>query len=198
MKWMMELFSYVLLGVFAQNVLLCGGIGVDAAIRLAERPKRMFATAGLISLFSILTLLDRLVIDALERIFPALEMFSAALLIFLQAVLCILLLVILGKINHQKTLVLRGLIPGAAFSNIVVIIGMANHLVSMSVPKLIGFSIGTGIAFILVSLLVREAIGRIGNPDMNRAFLGLPSLLIYIGILAMAFVGFTGAPMLFV
>ena len=93
---------------------------------------------------------------------------------------------------------MRGLIPSAAFSNIVIMIGMTSKLIGRSVPQLLGYSVGTGVAFILVSLLIREAIGRIGNPDMNRAFLGLPSLLIYIGILAMAFVGFTGSPLLFI
>jgi electron transport complex protein RnfA len=46
-------------------------------------------------------------------------------------------------------------------------------------------------------MLIQEAIDNVGNPDMPEAFVGLPSLLIYIGILAMAFTGFNGGPSVF-
>ena len=55
-----------------------------------------------------------------------------------------------------------------------------------------GFAIGTGVAFFLAALVLSEALARYRNEYMPKAFRGLPSVLIYVGILSMVFVGVTG------
>ena len=42
-------------------------------------------------------------------------------------------------------------------------------------------------------MLTAEGMERLDNPDMPQAFRGLPATLLYLGILAMALLGFTNA-----
>lgn len=190
-------FSYTLLAVFAQNLFFCGGIGVDVVLRLIKHPKRLFGVALLTTLFSSFTAIEKIVIELLIGVLPMLSRYAIPLMLLMQLLICVAAVAGMRAIDRQKTQVLRGVVPSAAFSNIVVMIGMAGRLVDMSIPQILGYSVGTGIAFLLTAFFMEAAINKIGNKDMNKAFLGVPSLLIYMGILAMAFVGITGVPISF-
>ena len=50
-----------------------------------------------------------------------------------------------------------------------------------------------GVGFVLLCWLTAEGMERLDNPDMPQAFRGLPATLLYLGILAMALLGFTNA-----
>ena len=199
MELVEKILFYAFMGVFSQNLIFCGGIGIDTVIRQSDHPKRTLLMGILVAGFSMLTLVDRLLIDAMAGIFPWIKEYEFPLIILLQAVFCVLILLLLQKVKKRGILLaLRSLVPTAAFSNLVILVGVLSDFLLFSPIAVFAFSIGTGAAFILASWIVREAVQRIGNPDMNRAFLGLPSLLIYIGILAMAFLGFTGTQILLV
>lgn len=86
------------------------------------------------------------------------------------------------------------LLPLAAFNNLV--IGMAliiNHQFALGLAGAIGLSLGASLGFVLLSWLTAEGIERTDNPDMPQAFRGLPSTLLYLGILALALLGFTSS-----
>ena len=68
---------------------------------------------------------------------------------------------------------------------------------NFSVFQTMGYCVGAAVGFLLAVLLVRDAMTRLDNPQMEKAFTGLPVLLIYVGILSMAFMGFTGKPFMF-
>ena len=88
-------------------------------------------------------------------------------------------------------------LPSGVFNTAVIMVGVTSQMLSLSLAQSLGFALGSGLGFLLATLLVQEAIDRVENPAMPAPFVGLPSLLIYIGIRAMAFIGFTGGPSIF-
>lgn len=192
MRQMMQLMIYALLATFAQNMIFTAGIGADRAIRAAAKPKQILPSAGLVAIFSLVGLLGSVVSRRLLQAIPALETVRMLPPILFLAAAYLLILLFANLVHKPLFIYLKEILPGCAFNSIVMLLGTAGSVYTVSFSKMIGFSIGTGVGFLLATLLIAEGIRRIGNPDMDRCFLGLPSLLIYIGILAMAFVGFTG------
>ena len=191
MRQMMQLMIYALLATFAQNMIFTAGIGADRAIRAAAKPKQILPSAGLVAIFSLVGLLGSVVSRRLLQAIPALETVRMLPPILFLAAAYLLILLFANLVHKPLFIYLKEILPGCAFNSIVMLLGTAGSVYTVSFSKMIGFSIGTGVGFLLATLLIAEGIRRIGNPDMDRCFLGLPSLLIYIGILAMAFVGFT-------
>ena len=192
MRQMMQLMIYALLATFAQNMIFTAGIGADRAIRAAAKPKQILPSAGLVAIFSLVGLLGSVVSRRLLQAIPALETVRMLPPILFLAAAYLLILLFANLVHKPLFIYLKEILPGCAFNSIVMLLGTAGSVYTVSFSKMIGFSIGTGVGFLLATLLIAEGIRRIGNPDMDRCFLGLPSLLIYIDILAMAFVGFTG------
>jgi electron transport complex protein RnfA len=56
----------------------------------------------------------------------------------------------------------------------------------------IGFGLGTGVGFIIASYFLSIVYDRLFSEDVPESFRGYPLILIYIGILSMAFYGFLG------
>lgn len=192
MTYMMQLMTYALLAAFAQNMIFTLGIGADRALRAAAKPKQMLPCAVLITFFSLVGLSGAVVSRRLLQAFPVLESVRMLPPVLFLAAAYLLILGITNFVHKPLFVYLRELLPGCAFNSIVMLFGTAGSIYTISFSKMIGLSVGTGAGYLLAMLLITEGIRRIGNPDMDRRFLGLPSLLIYIGILAMAFVGFTG------
>jgi len=89
---------------------------------------------------------------------------------------------------------IKRLIPVAAFNNLVIGIAIIiNHQFAVSFLGAVGLSLGTCAGFLLLSWLSTEGIERLDNPDVPKAFRGLPSILIYLGILSLALMGFSGS-----
>ena len=62
----------------------------------------------------------------------------------------------------------------------------------LSFINAIGFGLGTGLGYTLAIVLISEGNRKMKNKDMPIAFKGLPSMLVYIGILSMAVFALTG------
>ena len=66
------------------------------------------------------------------------------------------------------------------------------RILKLDAFEAVGFALGTGVAFFLAVLVLSAAMPNLKNPDAPKAFRGLPSLFIYVGILSMAFLGLSG------
>ena len=80
----------------------------------------------------------------------------------------------------------------AAFNTLVFAVPFLNEGSGFSLWNSIGNAAGCAAAFIIASLLVSVSSICVNNDDMPNAFRGIPALFIFVGILAMAFMGFGG------
>ena len=80
----------------------------------------------------------------------------------------------------------------AAFNNLVTGIALVSNLQLVTgLGGNIGLAIGSCLGFALLTWFTAEGIERMDNPDMPEAFRGMPSTLVYLGLLALALMGFT-------
>ena len=163
---------------------------VCCALRASQKPLRFIAVLlGFFSLASALTAcyLGPVLLSNSTLLFmrPAVYAFCAALAYLLVAfVLKTFLPKIYGKVG--------AILSPAAINCIVLSMPYMQRSFAMRPHEAAGFAIGTGVAFFLAALVLSEALARYRNEYMPKAFRGLPSVLIYVGILSMVFVGVTG------
>ena len=81
------------------------------------------------------------------------------------------------------------------FTIVTILIFGASAIRSFALPLIgaVGLALGCCIGFTVLSLLTAEGLERLDSPDIPPAFRGLPATLIYIGLLALAILGFASS-----
>ncbi len=183
---------YFLLAAFMQNVVLTTGLGSSLMLRVVRRP-RVLVQFGIMLLFFTVTVtalfypLDHLVTSTwLTR------MLRPVVVVVLTALLYLLVASLTSKFVSKWYRNARRLLPLAAFNTVVVGVGLLiNHQVSLNFGQSIALAAGAAVGFTVVSAVTAEGVSRVDNPDTPAAFRGLPASLVYLGLLALAMMGFT-------
>lgn len=191
MKMITDLLITALYTVFVQNLVLSSGLGMSEAIRVSTRPGTFGKIALTISGFSVAT----------SAICSLLNTVSAVAVFTFAGKAAIYGLVLAGVYLVAATvmkLIFRvsdkelGTMGIAALNTLVFAIPFINSSAAYTFANSIGSGIGAGIAFILAAALISKGSQALSaNQDVPKAFQGTPSLLIYVGLLSLAFAGFT-------
>lgn len=187
-----QLLFYTVLAVAAQNVIFSGGIGYSRVLRAARRPKTLFSYAGLLCGF---TLISAWVGAALNALVPASSpaaFYRPAIFALCVAVVYLVAVLVYRIFFAARYKKLEPVFSSSAINCLVLAMPFLQRVFRMNVWQLTGYALGTGAAFFLAALVLSHAMPRLKNPDMPKAFQGLPSVFLYVGILSLAFFGFTG------
>lgn len=186
-----DLFSFFVTIALLQNIVLTTGFGSSAVLYLVRKPKNIWLFSVLLTVFSVLTVLiayplDKLCGTAITNVWRPLMMVG------ITSVLYVAVNLIIQKRFPDWQTRLGSLLPMAAFNNLVIGIALVSNVqFSAELGGLLGLAVGSCLAFVLIAWLTVEGIERLDNPDMPAAFRGMPATLVYIGLVALALMGFT-------
>lgn len=189
MKWILELFSYCLVAVFTQNLVFTRGIGSSRMLRAARKPRQLAAYTFFVTLYTFFTMLLTFAANPLvgtnETVRPFAYCFCA---VIAYAVVTPVVRIFFNKfyLKHQK------IFSVCALNCVVLGAPLIVNAEGLTFGHALMYSVGAGLGFAFSVWLTREAIGRIDNPDMPKAFRGLPALFVYLGILGMVFFSIHG------
>ncbi|WP_243577993.1 Rnf-Nqr domain containing protein [Clostridium minihomine] len=192
MEMAAQLFLYTILALTAQNLIFAGGIGFSRVLRAARRPKTLFSYVALLSLF---TLISAWMGIALNNLVPAsspASFYRPAIFTVCVAVVYLIATMIYKMFFSARYKRLEPVFSSSAMNCIVLAMPFLKRVFRMNGWQITGYALGTGIAFFLAALVLCHAMERLKNPDMPKAFQGLPSVFLYVGILSLAFFAFTG------
>lgn len=191
---MKDFLYFLFAAAFLQNVVLMTGFGSSTLLRISRKRSNILVFSALLCLFAVLTSAICYPIDALTGTSVLAKWLRPLWMVCITALLYVGAVILLRKWQPGLYNSCRRLIPLAAFNNLVIGIALiANHRFAISFVGAIGMSFGACIGFLLLSWLITEAMERLDNPDVPKAFRGLPSVLLYLGILALALMGFSGS-----
>lgn len=186
-----QLAFYLLTAAFVQNLVLSAGFGSSTMLRIIRRPRDILLFSGILCGFSLLTVLIAYPLDKFIGTSWDAKMVRPVLLIFIASLLYVGTVLVLKKRLPGAYQRVRRMLPLAAFNNVVTGVALiVNHQFSVSLPGAVGLSLGSCLGFLLLSLLTAEARERTDNPDVPQAFRGLPITLVYLGLMALALLGF--------
>lgn len=190
MKMVSDLLITALFTVFVQNLVLNSGLGMSEAIRVSTKPGMFGKFAAMISGFSVVT---SVICSLLNTVigFGAMPFAGkAAVYGGILAAVYILICVIL-KLIFRVTDKFLGTLGIAALNTLVFAVPFINDSAAYSFADSIGSGLGAGIAFVLAAALISKGSAALDkNENIPEAFRGTPAMLIYVGLLSLAFAGF--------
>ena len=185
-----DLFTFFVSIALLQNVVLTTGFGASMTMHIVRRPKNIWLFSAILTVFSTATVA---IAYPLDKVFgTAITNFWRPLMITgITVVLYILATLILRRYASTLHTRVERLLPMAAFNTLVSGIALtANAQFASNLGGLIGLAVGSCLAFAFITWLIAEGIERMDNPDIPITFRGAPATLIYMGILALALLGF--------
>lgn len=192
MKDFVQLLLTALAAVTVENILFSGGIGFSRVLRAARRPRTIGVYSLFVTGFSLVSMLLGSFLspvfqanEALTWLRPALfALFAAAVYVAAAAAL---------KFRAPGFYKKYGeILSPAAINTVVLSMPYVQKSFKLPPTQAAAFALGTGAAFFLAATVLAHTVPRFKNDDMPKAFSGLPAVLIYLGILSLAFAGFTG------
>lgn len=191
--WFFDMIAAGFYAVIVQNLVFNGGYGITEAIRMASKPKKLLSTAGMIIYFSTVT---AVICRALDYI-PFVERQNNAVhfLIFF----CVLMVVyfVSGALSliilkPDKRFMTK--LSMCAMNTLVMAIPLINHRSVSTFGESIGTAFGSGVAFVVASVLISVGFTKIAhNKKIPEPFRGTPAMFIYVALLSMAVTGITGS-----
>ncbi len=187
MEYIGKFLSYTLIAVFAQNVLLDKAMGMNCIMTAVSRKNSLPKLTLLVAVYALggtmLTwLLSKVVFNQTAYLICAL-IYSLVCAVMYFASDRILL-----KISPETHDVWSAILPHALINSIM--IGAPVAAMNISIPHwqgALGYGIGTGLSFGLAVLIIKNGSEILDNPDMPKAFKGIPAMMIYLGILSLGF-----------
>lgn len=189
-----KIISTAMLSVFVQNAIFDRALGANVAIYASRRNSHVIGfSLGITAMTTAASCLsyffDRLVLP-LEFWF----LFMPLIYVGIISVLYILALLFLWRV-FPKTFARVRKYAHVAIVNCTVIGALfLNSGYGSDIWGYIGYGFGTGVGFFLASFLLNIAHERLDSDKIPRVFRGYPIMLIYIGIISLAFytlVGYT-------
>lgn len=192
MKTISDMIAYLLITATMQNLVLTTGFGSSSLARMLRRPRQRHTFSRLLLMFTVAT---TAVFYPIDRLLPAtwyLRMLRPLVVVIITALLYIAVVMVAVRRFSEWYRRVRRFIPLAAFNNVVIGVALVtNYQFSVAFLPAIGMAIGSSLGFLLISAMSAEALERLDNPDTPAAFRGLPGTLVYLGLLALALMGFS-------
>lgn len=186
-----DLFSFFVTIALLQNVVLTTGFGSSIMLHVVRKPKTIWLFTAMLTGFSVLTALiayplDRVCGTAITNFWRPLMIVGITVVQYIVAHLVLRrwFPTLYRRIGHSLHL--------AAFNNLVIGIALITNVqFTANLGATIGLSVGACLAFGLLTWITAEGIERLDNPDIPQAFRGMPATLVYIGLVALALMGFS-------
>ena len=174
-----------------QNVVLTTGFGSSMALRVINRKSDVWKFGGMLSFFLILTMAIHYPLDLLLGLSLQAKLLRPMVMVLVAMTLYTAVTLIMARISvpfYQKW---KPYLVPAVFNDLTLGLAMvANHKVTLTFWGTMGLAIGSCLGFMLVGWLILEGRSRINNHDVPLSLRNVPVILIYLGLAALAMMGF--------
>ncbi len=194
MEAMLQFLSVLLSAALFENAVFARAFGSDKTVMGEDRPRVLVAFSVMISVMTSLSaLLSFWFLHLLSEYTQAGSGYPRTVSVLAAVFIVYLLYYVAAKRFAPKYFArYQGIIPLAAFSCVVYGSVLIMTGQSYSLMQSLGYGLGAGLGVLIASVLLFIGRRRMELCRIPRAFLGLPSVLLYIGLLSLAFYGLVG------
>lgn len=192
MDTFVNILTTALISIFIQNSIFERALGSNILLYAARKKEHLLGFAVGITYITTLAAIPVYFLDRFFGDFPYYSIIMPFMYILSVGVIyCVTLIVIwrfipklFGRIKKYVHLsVFNCSVLGALF--------LASQLGS-GLGSYIGYGIGTGVGFLLAAYLLYIASDRLNSELVPACFRGMPIMIVYVGILSLAFYAFMG------
>lgn len=190
---MAELLTWLLAAALFQNILLTTGFGSSLMLRVLNKKSDILKFGAVLSLFLIATVLIDYPIDAWLGLSTQAKRIRPLVMVAIAVVLYGVVTIVTARISVPFYKKVKPYIGTAAFNDLTIGLAMiANHKVTLTFWGTLGLALGTCLGFMLIGWLTLEARERLEDAPVPAAFHGVPVTILYLGLIALALLGFGG------
>ena len=178
--------------MFIENTIFARALGTSTML-IAAKNKKQLVGFGL-SITYITSVASAISYFA-DKLFLANEssyLFMPMIYVVIVGLVYILTLLILWKFVYRVFISMKKYVHISSFNCAVLGALFLNSKSSDTFLGYIGFGLGTGIGFMIATYFLSIAYEKLYSEDVPDSFRGYPLILVYIGILSMAFYGLIG------
>ena len=185
-------FYYLVMAGLFQNFTLTTGFGVSLLLRMSERKKDIWLFNFYLTAFSLVVSVASFYLDGWLSDYTWYMRYCRPLIFTgVTVLLYVVVAVCLWKFCLQFYRRCKTYMSLAVLNNIILGVALVSNLrFAVTLPELIGFSLGSSFGFMFMLELYIRASGRLYSVDVPASFRGLPVSLLYLGILCLALTGF--------
>lgn len=189
-----KIISFAMISVFSQNAIFDRAFGANVAIYASRKDDHVFGfTIGITAM----TTLASIASYFLDGVVLPLEygyLYMPLIYIGIIGIIYIAGLLIMWKFFHNTFRKIKMFAHLSVFNCAVIGALLLNSGYGSDLAGYIGYGFGTGLGFFLACFMLNIAHDRLDSDKIPRVFRGYPIMLIYIGIVSLAFnvlVGYT-------
>ncbi|MEG0615200.1 MAG: Rnf-Nqr domain containing protein [Oscillospiraceae bacterium] len=192
METFMKIISIAFIAIFIENTIFARALGTSTMIIAAKNKKQLIGfgicityiscTASILTYFA-----DKYLLD-----YELSYLYMPILYVVIIGVIYIVTLLILWKFAYKIFISMKKFVHISAFNCAVLGALLINSKVSHTLLEYIGFGLGTGIGFMIATYFLSTVYTKLYSDDVPESFRGFPLVMVYIGILSMAFYGLVG------
>ena len=193
---MMEVFariiSVAMVSVFVQNAIFDRALGANVVIYASRKDQHVIGfTLGITAMTTIASAVSYL-FDSILLPFPLGWLFMPLVYVAVISVLYMLALLFFWRLFPKMFAKIRKYVHLAIINCTVIGALFLNSGYGSDIWSYIGYGFGTGIGFFLACFLLNIAHERLDSEKIPRVFRGYPIMLIYIGVISLAFSALVG------
>ena len=185
-------FTAFLAATFAENIIFTRALGTSWLLYLLKNPKDLWICSGLLAVVTTLSGAIGYPLRGFVEGSGDSYILIPMLYIACTAVVYIGVYFAMKPILKERFDAIESKLGAAAF-NCAVLGGLlipANQ--RFDIAKTLGYGLGMSAGFVLAVLIIGYGIKRLETKKIPKVFSGLPIMLIYLGLLSLAFYGLTG------
>lgn len=192
MNWFVRIITLAFAAIFLENSIFVRGLGTSTMLIASKNDRHLAAFSICITFFSSVSSLLSYFVDIKLLNSESSRLYLPLIYVMVIGLVYILTLLILWRFFNGTFLNLKKFIHLSAFNCAVLGALLINSRSCETLLEYLVFGLGIGIGFSIAAYFLSIVYERVYSEDIPDSFRGFPIIMIYIGILSMAFYGFIG------
>lgn len=192
MEAFLNVVSAALISIFVQNLIFERALGVNVLLYASRKKEHMFGFAAAITYTTTVSSAIAWIFDSLLGKSEYYRIIMPLIYIIIIAAVYVGTLTLIWRFLPKVFKSLKKYVHLSVFNCSVIGALFLASQQGNDIFAFIGYGLGTGIGFLLAAYLLFTAAGRLNSPLVPAAFRGYPGMIVYVGVLSLAFYAFTG------
>jgi len=181
-----------LIAIFLQNAIFERALGINILLYASRQKSNVIGfTLGL----CYITTISSAAVWGFDRFFGEIkyyDIFAPVLYVLIIGIIYIISLIVIWKYFHKLFKQIKKFVHLTVFNCAVLGALFLNSQMGEGIFSYLGYGLGTAVGFFAACYLLYIAHDRLNSQLVPAAFRGMPIMVIYVGILALALHAFTG------
>lgn len=191
-SFLSDCFVMSLVMIFVENMIFSRALGTSTALVIIRKRNNLLLFGSILTVITVLSGLVTYLLDPWIKELALAVYLRPLIYVAVISIIYLLTLTVCGYLPERIKSKVKPMIHISAFNCVVLgtLLLVAGEQLTLGAS--IGFGLGAGVGFTLATFFISVAYGYLYSAAIPKAFRGFPALLIYIGLLSLAFYGLVG------